>query len=183
MEIIRDEKTLTKAIKAASVKAKAMDTEWQRLALSAVHFFAEHGQVGIINMVYTSLGKGARHQAMTQWLTTFAGVKPNSNKDTKGRVPFVKDKDKLVDLEGATAHNWFDMAPSKAPDEVIDFYALILKAAKRTPKEGQQTAHSDFREKVLALATAYDAEQAGATEEPTDNATADADDALSGVTS
>ena len=30
-----------------------------------------------------------------------------------------------------------------------------MKAVKKSPKEGQTTAHSDFREKVQALAVEY----------------------------
>lgn len=161
MELIKDLKKLAAAIKANGGAHLKVDAQWQLLACSAISAFAEHGNVFYINQVWKSLGKGARHNAMTQFFLTHGGVKANTG-EGKDETPFVKDSDKKPNLENAIANPWFDMVPSKKPDEVVDYLALILKAAKKSPKDGQTTTHADFREKVLALANEYAAAEDGA---------------------
>lgn len=137
---------------AANSKAHAkVDQQWQVLALSAVAVFAENGNVHYVNSVYKSLGKGARHAAMTAWLIAFGGVKANEG-ENKDETPFIKAKDKLVDLAKAEENPWFTMKPSPEPSAEIDYLALILKAAKKPAKEGQTVKGAEFRQRVLALA-------------------------------
>lgn len=160
-QVITDLSTLAKAIKDNQAAHAKVDARWQILALSAIHAFQAHGNVFYINAVWKALGKGARHAAMTAYFLAFGGVKANTGAN-KDETPFIKDKDKQVDLEGAEKTLWHTMAPSKAPDEELDYLSIILKAAKRTPKEGQTVAHTDFRQKVLELAEALQAQVAGA---------------------
>ena len=174
LQLITDLSKLSAAIAANQKAHQKVDATWQVLAVSAIHAFAEHGNVFYINKVYGSMGKGARHRAMTEFFLAFGGVKANTG-ENKAETPFIKDVDKKPDLEGAEGTMWYEMAASPAPDEVVDYYALIMKAVKKAPKEGQTTAHSDFREKVLKLAEEYLA--ASASEE----GAADADAALAGV--
>lgn len=143
MELITDLKKLDASIKAFAKKAASLDKEAQHLGLSAIQAFAEHGNVFYINRLYLSLGKGARHAAMTAWLLAYGGVKANTA-DGKDVTPFVKDKDARVDLEGAAYNPWYDFKPSAKPDEVLDYYKLLMAVAKKKPKEGQEVAHADL---------------------------------------
>lgn len=159
MQLITDLKKLSAAITANGKAHAKVDSQWQLLAVSAIAAFEAHGNVFYVNQLYKAMGKGARHKAMVLFLTTFGGVKAQDDDQT----PFVKDHDKKVNMADAMNTMWYDMAPSPKPVEVLDYLSMILKIAKKSPKEGQTTAHSDFREKVLALAQEYaEAEQAAA---------------------
>lgn len=157
--VITDLKALAAKIASNAKSHKTVDQTWQVIALSAIWAFAEHGNVFYINQTWKALGKGARHAAMTAFFTTFGGVSANKG-ENKDETPFVKDADKKPNLAEAEKTMWFDMAPSAKPDEVVDYLALIMKAAKKSPKEGQKTAHDEFRTKVLELAQA-ELEKAG----------------------
>lgn len=157
VEAITDFKKLDAHISATQKAHQKVDGAWQVAAFSAITAFAEHGNVFYINKVYGALGKGARHKAMTEYFLAFGGVKANDGENKK-QTPFIKDADKKPNLAEASVTMWYDMAPSKAPDEVVDYLALIMKVANRSPKEGQSVAHDDFRAQVLALAQAYSAE-------------------------
>lgn len=164
VEIITDIKKLDANIIAAGKAHQKVDLMWQVNGLSAVAHFEKCGDVGAINRVYAALGKGARHKAMTEYFLTFGGVKANEGENKK-MTPFIKDADKKPNLAEASKTMWYDMAPSKAPDEVVDYLALIMKVANRSPKEGQTVAHDDFRAKVLELAQAYATDEAAAADE------------------
>lgn len=159
IKLITDQAELAKEIKSLAGRAKKLDRDFQVAALSAIGVFKEHGNVFYINAVYNALGKGARHVAMTAWLTGFGGVSANEG-EGKDVTPFVKDKNKQVDMVGATATPWYDMKPSAKPDEVLDLLkltlALIKKAAK--PKEGQELAHAAMLPELQALAEKYASE-------------------------
>ena len=157
-DIIQDGTKLHKAIKDLGVARQKLDDQVQHLALSAIWHFGVRadaegrliGDVGFINRLYLSLGKGARHVAFTEWVTKFGGVSANTGAG-KAETPFLKDKNKVVDMEGGTKVKWYDMKPSKAPDEVLDFYAVLMKVCAKEPKEGQQVKGVELVEQVKAL--------------------------------
>ena len=177
--LITDQAELAKEIKSLAGRAKKLDRDFQVAALSAIAVFKEHGNVFYINAVYGALGKGARHVAMTAWLTAFGGVSANEA-EGKDITPFVKDKNKQVDLEGGSKTPWYEMKPSSKPDEVLDLLkltlALIKKAAK--PKEGQELAHAAMLPELQALAEKYSSE--GETADATDDDGATGGDAPAG---
>jgi len=157
-DIIQDGTKLHKAIKDLGIARQKLDDQVQTLALSAIWHFGVRadadgkliGDVGFINRLYLSLGKGARHVAFTEWVTKFGGVSANTGAG-KAETPFLKDKNKSVDMEGATKVKWYDMKPSKAPDEVLDFYALLMKVVSKEPKEGQQVKGAELAQQIKTL--------------------------------
>jgi hypothetical protein len=116
------------------------------LACSAVAAFIKEGSDGkpcgnvfYINNLYNSLGKGARHAAMTAWLLACGGVMANPEPAKAKQTPFVKDPNKTVDLEAAMKQPWFNFKPSPKPADVPDLVkmvqAIIDKAAKAQEKD------------------------------------------------
>ena len=168
IKLITDQAELAKEIKSLAGRAKKLDRDFQVAALSAIGVFKEHGNVFYINAVYNALGKGARHVPMTAWLLAFGGVQANES-EGKDVTPFIKDKNKQVDMEAGAKIPWYDMKPSSKPDEVLDLLkltlALIKKAAK--PKEGQELAHAAMLPELQALAEKYSSE--GETADATDD--------------
>lgn len=154
--LIENTAELAKFIDGIKSRAKRLDGDIQTAALSAIAHFNKCGDVGFINRLYLSLGKGARHVALTAWLLEFGGVQANDGegKDTK---PFLKDANKKVDLEAGDKTPWFEMKPSQKPDEVVDVLKLTLALIKRVskPKEGQEVAHAEMISDLQALAEKY----------------------------
>jgi hypothetical protein len=159
IKLITDQTELAKEIKSLAGRAKKLDSDFQHAALSAIGVFKEHGNVFYINAVYNALGKGARHVAMTAWLTEFGGVSANEA-EGKDVTPFVKDKNKQVDMDKGQATPWYTMKPSKKPDEVLDLLKLALALVKKAsaPKEGQQVAHADMLPELQALCERFASE-------------------------
>lgn len=155
--LIADGDKLGKAIDAIKASGKKLDGSIQLAALSAAAHFGDHGDVGYINRLYLALGKGARHVALTAWFTTVAGVKANEDKQTKASKPFIKDADKSVNLEEGFKTPWYDMKPSKAPDEEIDVLKMALAMLKRAgaPKEGQTVLHEAMLPEIQAIVDKY----------------------------
>lgn len=161
-----DTKALTADIKSIKGRAAKIDADVQSAGLRAIQIADKKdgtGNLHFVNALYKALGKGARHQALTAWLLAFGGMKANTSA-SKDETPFVHDNSKQMDLEGATAHPWFDMAPSKKPDETFDVLALALAMLKKKPKEGQESAHMPLRDKLTAIVDAYKLELAAAEE-------------------
>ena len=154
IKLITDQAELAKEIKSLAGRAKKLDRDFQVAALSAIGVFKEHGNVFYINAVYNALGKGARHVAMTAWLLAFGGVQANES-EGKDVTPFIKDKNKQVDMEEAARTPWYDMKPSKKPDEVVDLLKLTLAVIKRASGEGKQVAHAAMLTELQALAEKY----------------------------
>lgn len=156
--IIESGDVLNKEIKSIGLAAGKLDDRIQAAGLSAIWHFGVRtnaageliGDVGFINRLYKSLGKGARHVAFTEWVTKFGGVSANVGADKKDN-PFIKDANKSVDLQGAQELPWFDCKPSKAPDEVLDYYGLLMKALAKKAKEGQTVKHAALADKVRKL--------------------------------
>lgn len=157
--MIEDGAALDKYISSISRAGKKLDEQIHIAAMSAIWHFGVRknaqgeliGDVGYINRLYLALGKGARHAALTEWFTRFGGVSANHDKKNNKQNPFVKDKGKVVDIEGAKAMPWYECKPSKAPDEVLDYYALILRAVNKQPKDGQSVKGADFAAKISKL--------------------------------
>lgn len=156
MNIITDQDALGKEIKSLAGRAKKLDRDFQVAALSAIGVFKAHGNVFYINAVYNALGKGARHVAMTAWLTSFGGVSANEG-ESKATTPFVKDKNKQVDMEAGDKNPWYNMKPSAKPDAVLDLLKLALALVKKAsaPKEGQEVAHAAMLPELQALCERY----------------------------
>jgi HrpA-like RNA helicase len=156
--IIESGDVLNKEIKSIGLAAGKLDDRIQAAGLSAIWHFGVRtnaageliGDVGFINRLYKSLGKGARHVAFTEWVTKFGGVSANTGADKKDN-PFIKDANKSVDIQGAQELPWFDCKPSKAPDEVLDYYGLLMKALAKKAKEGQTVKHAALADKVRKL--------------------------------
>lgn len=129
---------IASAIKANTAAHAKVDNEWHAIGMSVMAHMAEHRDVSVVNNLvipmYQGLGKGARHVAMTEWILKYLPVVANTDQATKGTHPFKfsKEKAKLqMDFDDANANPWYTMKPSPAPDQVLDFRALMVAAIKK----------------------------------------------------
>jgi len=169
--LISDLTKLAAAIVSIKTRGAKLDADIHVAAMSSIAHFNKCGDVGYINRLYLALGKGARHVAMVEWLTQFGGVSANEG-ESKETTPFIKDKNKVVDMEGGDALPWYDCKPSPKPDEVLDYFALLMKVATKKAKKDQEVKHAAVLQRVLDTLKAYDDEiQAGASTEGIDEST------------
>ena len=150
--LITDLGRLDKAIRMIAKRGEKLDTMIHVAALSAALAVEEHGNIHYVNALYKACPRGARHSALTLWLTTFAGVSANTGKE-KAEKPFVFDKAKEVDIEGGMQEPWYTLKPSPEPDAVLDvrkLLAAVLKKA-RNPKEGQTVVNYNLVASVESI--------------------------------
>lgn len=162
------ESGMADAIKAIKAKGAALDQAIHVAAVSAIAIADRKdgtGNIHYVNALYKAMPKGARHVALTNWLLAFGGVVANTG-GNKEDAPFILDKTEgaHVDLDGAKANPWYNFAPSKAPDEVLDVAALTLKliakAKKRQDKDPDAVKGVEMLAELEQLAAKY-AEVAG----------------------
>lgn len=158
---IIDGKVVAQAISRLAKRWTGIDTDTQAVAMDVLLHAHQNAEVSLVNKLYLMLGKGARHEAMTNWITLYCPVSVNTAAATKEARPFLLDKSKvmadaaLLDVAGQASRNpWYTKAPSKAPDEVFDLAravkALIAKADKQV-KEGRSVSDSDALGKLREL--------------------------------
>ena len=156
-KLITDQKALGAAIVSIKTRSAKLDSDIHVAALSSIAHFNSCGDVGFINRLFLALGKGARHVAMIEWLTQFGGVTANEG-ESKDTTPFVKDKNKVVDMEGGDAMPWYDCKPSPKPDQVLDYLALLMKVVTKKAKDDQEVKNAILVGRVQAVLKAYEEE-------------------------
>lgn len=172
--LITDLGRLDKAIRMIAKRGEQLDTMIHTAALSAALAVEKHGNIHYVNALYKACPRGARHSALTLWLTTYAGVSANTGKD-KADKPFTVDKSKTVDVEGGMEFPWFTLKPSPDPADVVDIAKLLRAVIRkaRNPKPGQTVTNFNLIasvESILAGETVKAAtKEPAATEEPTDD--------------
>lgn len=171
IKMIEGAADLVKFIDSIGTRGKKLDGDIHVAAVSAASHFAKHGDVTYINRLYLAMPKGARHAALTLWLTSYAGVSANVDKASQKNLPFVKDGSKKVDLTEGTKKPWFMLKPSKRPDEEVDVLKLVLSVIAKAKADGKQVVHAEMVQELEAIAEKY---------ETTESAEADADP-LAGV--
>lgn len=141
---------LASAIDAWGKKGSKWTVEGQQLGLSALDALAKHGDIGFANRLYVVMPKGTKSSAMAEWLLAFGSLRANEDKATKKDKPFLFDRERTTDLEGAAQKPWYEFGKEKAPDELFDiqaaFFAVFKKAAK-----AKQTAHGELLEAVRSV--------------------------------
>ena len=155
MQILSNDK-LSKLIKIIAKRGAILDNQVHVAAVNAAAHVQAYGDIRYVNSLYLAMPKGSRHVALTEWLVQFAGVSANEG-ENKQTSPFVFDRAKKVDLETGTYTPWYTMKPSKAPDEVVDVLALVMRVLKKgtEPKEGQTVEHAALLTMLDAAVSEY----------------------------
>jgi len=141
---------INKAIATIKASGEKLDKLIQDTAVNVLEHFAEHKDNGLVNRLYFALPQGARKTAMTSWLLAYGALSANADSKTKKEQPFVYDRNKVTDAEGAATDMWYDHKPDQTPDKVFDLQkavkALLSKASKA------ETVPDKDREALRAIA-------------------------------
>lgn len=125
---------LNKQIAFIAKAGAKLDAYIQTTALDVLDHYAEFKDIRMVNRLYTSLPKGARHAAMGEYIMAHFAVAPNTSPESKREQPFVNAPDKVNDVEAAKACNWFDFKPSPAVDQMFDLQAAVRALLKKAGK-------------------------------------------------
>lgn len=108
-----------------------LDAFIQTTAVDVITHYAEFCDTGLVNRLYNGMPKGSRKAALTEWLLAYCAVVANENKATAKEQPFVHSKDKVTDIEGGAAKNWFECKLDAKPADVFDFQKFVKSALKK----------------------------------------------------
>ena len=141
-----------------SEAGKSLDGRIQRCAVAAFKHMIEHRDHTLLVELYQALSKGQRRASMAAWIMQFTQLTANTDPASKGEKPFVLDKDKAFDLEGAMETLWYDAGkPEAAPDEILDVNKAVmalLKKVKAAKDAGRPVKGLDD-ETIAALQTLH----------------------------
>tara|TARA_R110002167_G_scaffold235258_1_gene440575 strand:- start:385 stop:861 length:477 start_codon:yes stop_codon:yes gene_type:complete len=125
MKLITNKSDIVAAIKSISGRGAKLDKDIQRAAVSAMSHHNEHGDVTIINELVAAMPKGARVNALRDYILAHGKV----SFDDKAKA-FVHAKEGSFDLEGALAISWVEFKP-EAEYKPLDALKLVTALAKR----------------------------------------------------
>lgn len=141
-KLITDGKALDKAILSIASRGKKLDNDIWRCAVSAIaHHWADGdrskgGDVTKINNLVAAMPRGARVNALRDFITAFGSVVY----DPEQKI-FVHDKNGSADIEGAMAQSWVEFKPEaeyKPFDALAAIKAMAKKAAAADLEKGDK---------------------------------------------
>ena len=111
---------------------KTLDGRIQRCAVAAFKHMIEHRDHTLLVELYQALSKGQRRASLAAWIMQFTQLTANTDAASKAEKPFVLDKAKAFDLEGAMETMWYDAGkPEAAPDEILDVNKAVMTLLKK----------------------------------------------------
>ena len=111
---------------------KTLDGRIQRCAVAAFEHMLAHRDHTLLVELYQALSKGMRRASMAAWIMQFTQLTANTDAASKADKPFVLDKDKAHDLDGAKETMWYECGkPEAAPDEILDVNKAVMALLKK----------------------------------------------------
>lgn len=124
-KLITDSAKLDKAILSIAGRGKKLDNDIWIAAVSAINHHAEHGDTSKINNLVAAMPKGARVNALRDFIQCFGAV----DYDTAQKI-FVHVKGASADVAGAMETSWTEFKP-EAEYKPFDALAAITAMAKK----------------------------------------------------
>lgn len=145
MKLFTNKADIVAAITSISGRGARLDKDIQKAAVSVMAHHAEHGDVTLINELVAAMPKGARVNALRDFILAHGKVQFDA--DSKS---FTHNRDGSFDLEGALSVLWTEFKP-EAEYKPIDVLVLIEKLAKRVAKADVALGDKVNAEQLLAV--------------------------------
>lgn len=97
-------------IKAINKAGTTLAARIQHCAVAALEHMVEHRDHTLLVELYQAMPKGTRSSALAAWILAFSQLKANDDKASKKDKPFLLDKEKTLDLEGARNTLWHELS-------------------------------------------------------------------------
>ena len=135
MKLITNKTALLAAFKSIQTRGKELDNDIWVAAVSAMAHHAKHGDVTIVNQLVEAMPKGARVNALRDFIMAFGKVKY----DEENQI-FAHDKAGNFDLDGAQEKSWteFKPDPDYKPVDALALVTALVKKIKAERKEGDK---------------------------------------------
>lgn len=139
-KIITESAKLDAAIVAVNKAANKLNDAIQLVLASAV-FQAVHGRnTNHLNALATAVGKGVRKAAIGAWISKYAPVVPETDKEKAKESPFKFSADKMAEM--ADAHGWAEA--KRVTAEEAEAYAEMAMADHWTEFKPDQVVPDSF---------------------------------------
>lgn len=136
LSLITGTNELAAAIESISRRGKKLDRDIQVAAVSAMAHHAQHGDVTLINRLIEVMPKGARVNALREFIIQFGKV----NWDTEEKV-FKHDATGTFEKEGAIGTSWTEFKPEpeyKPFDALKAISAMVKRIDSADPERGDR---------------------------------------------
>ena len=131
-KILQGETAIRAEIKAINKAGTTLAKRIQLCAIASLEHMVQHRDHTLLVELYQAMPKGTRSSALAAWILKFSQLKANDDKATKKEKPFMLDKEKTLDLEGAKATMWHECGkPEAAPDELLDVNKAVVALLKK----------------------------------------------------
>lgn len=138
---------------------KTLDSRIQKCAIGAFEHMIKHRDHTLLVDLYNALSKGQRRASMAAWILQFTQLTANTDNASKAEKPFILDKEKAFDLEGAKETMWYECGkPEASPEELLDVNKAVmnlLKKVKAARDAGRKVKGLDD-DTIKALASLHD---------------------------
>ena len=146
MKLLSSKDSIVKAISSIQKRGATLDKDIWIAAVSAMAHHAEHGNPHLINDLVAAMPKGARVNALRDYIMAHGKVQFN----TENKV-FTHDKDGSFDLEGALAVSWVEFKPE--PEyKPLDVMKLVKALAKKVADADEAKGDLCSPEQAVAVA-------------------------------
>lgn len=156
MELIRNLPELNKAIAKIKTAGKKLDDTIQMVGMSCLQYAEEHGQVTPASDLFKALPKGARRNALAEWMVAYGKITVKTTTEIaawaaekgkgKEEAPvFNYAKDKKTDLAEAEAKPWYEFRPERPVQEVFDAQQAAQALLKRIQKAKTAAAEGTMK--------------------------------------
>lgn len=156
MELIRTLPELNKAIAKIKAAGKKLDDTVQMVGLSCLQYAEDHGQVTPASDLFKALPKGARRNALAEWMVAYGKISVKTTaeiaawaaekgKDKAEAPVFNYAKDKATDLAEAEAKPWYEFRPERPVQEVFDAQQAAQALLKRLQKAKMAAAEGTMK--------------------------------------
>ena len=140
-KILQGEAAIRAEIKAINKAGATLAKRIQACAIASLEHMVKHRDHTLLVELYQAMPKGTRSAALAAWILKFSQLKANDDKATKKDKPFLLDKEKILDVDGAKATMWHDCGkPEESPDEILDVnksVQALLARVKRAVAAGR----------------------------------------------
>lgn len=156
MELIRNLPELNKAIAKIKTAGKKLDDTIQLVGMSCLQYAEDHGQVTPASNLFKALPKGARRNALAEWMVAYGKISVKTTaeiaawaaekgKDREEAPVFNYAKDKKTDLAEAEAKPWYEFRPERPVQEVFDAQQAAQALLKRLQKAKMAAAEGTMK--------------------------------------
>jgi hypothetical protein len=127
---------LNKRITVLAMRNARVEAEIQTLGIACLGHLAA-GNNGPMCKLVLALRRG-QHQAFMEWALAFGACVKNADPMLKATKPVVYAKNRITDIEGATAKPWFEFADSKedAIKKAFDLQGAVMALLKKAAAAG-----------------------------------------------